>query len=155
MSTRLIRVAIYAFPGEWRRRYGSELEQMSIDLLTDRPGTAQHARVLLGLVSGGIRKRARTLRVTRRVILVAVPTALVAITVASAITRPSQSPLRSDQIYGFHVVGTPPRVSTPVNVGNQPMSVTAVTRTRRSVKIGSQEIKMTALTVKTRKDGGR
>lgn len=91
MTRRLIRLALHAYPARWRRRYGSELEQLSIDVLTSRPGTARRVRLIVVLVMCGVGKRAHSLRRARRAVL-AVATATIA---ASAVAFTIESSTRS------------------------------------------------------------
>ena len=57
MRHALIRIAIYAYPRWWKRRYGSEVEQLAIDALASDSRARAVFRVVISLVWGGISKR--------------------------------------------------------------------------------------------------
>lgn len=60
MSPTLVRLAIHAYPGRWRQRYGAEIEQLTVAALTDRRTAVGRARILFGLVAHGFDERFRT-----------------------------------------------------------------------------------------------
>jgi hypothetical protein len=143
MTERLIRLALHAFPARWRRRYGAEVEQLSMDLLVHRPGWWRRVSVLLGLVACGVGKRAHALSSIQRAALVATAAAVTA-TIALPTQHASRSPLASDRIYGLRLVSeTAPAGAAFANVAKRRMSVIAVHGTERSVRIGARRIPMT------------
>lgn len=59
MSPSVVRLAIFAYPRRWRRRYGLELEQLTVIVL-GRPQTpAKRVQILLDLVMHGFDERVR------------------------------------------------------------------------------------------------
>jgi hypothetical protein len=120
MTARLIRMALHAFPAQWRRRYGAEVQQLSMDLLAQRPSPWRGVRVLFGLVACGIDERAHALGSIQRAALVATAAAALAATIALSTQRAGRSPLASDRIYGLRLVS----------------------QTERSARIGARTIAM-------------
>ena len=59
MRPALVRLAILAYPGRWRERYGTELRDMTADVLADQQAALGELRVLLGLVVHGFDERLR------------------------------------------------------------------------------------------------
>ncbi len=60
MRVRVVRLAILAYPRRWRRRYGPELEQLTLNVL-ERPWQSEvrRLRIVLGLVTHGVDERFR------------------------------------------------------------------------------------------------
>ncbi len=65
MDPALVRLAIRAYPKHWRHRYGAELEQLTLAVMTERRSPPRRARVLLGLIAHGAGERCRALESTR------------------------------------------------------------------------------------------
>jgi hypothetical protein len=143
MTARLIRMALHAFPAQWRRRYGAEVQQLSMDLLAQRPSPWRRVRVLFGLVACGIDERAHALSSIQRAALVATAAAALAATIALSTQRAGRSPLASDRIYGLRLVSqTAPAGAPFANVAKRRMFVIAIRSNERSARIGARTIAM-------------
>ena len=59
MSPTVVRLAILAYPRRWRRRYGSEVEQLTVLVLKRPYSRAKRMAIILGLVAHGFDERAR------------------------------------------------------------------------------------------------
>jgi hypothetical protein len=57
MNQRLIRAAIALYPPDWRKRYGGELEQATVDACEASSGSFTRTRLLVGLAFFGLRQR--------------------------------------------------------------------------------------------------
>jgi hypothetical protein len=119
----LIRVAIRLYPPKWRRRYGAELEQLSIDLMNRRPGARRKARVCFDLITQGVDKRARTMRLTycAGVLSFGAAAALAAV----VLTAPSSVNLLPASYHVRRVSMADLTRSAPVRVAAQSMSIVA------------------------------
>jgi hypothetical protein len=90
MSLRLVRLAILAYPGHWRRRYGAEIENLTVAVLTDQQTSLGRGRILFGLVAHGFDERFRTTEATRvRATLTTTAAVLATFAIASGVASDS------------------------------------------------------------------
>jgi hypothetical protein len=57
MRPALVRFAILAYPSRWRRRYGAELEELTMSVLVDQRTVARQALTLSDLIGHGLGER--------------------------------------------------------------------------------------------------
>ncbi len=59
MSSFVVRLAILAYPRRWRRRYGGELEELTIAVLASPQASTRRLWIVLDLVINGLDERVR------------------------------------------------------------------------------------------------
>jgi len=88
MLAGMVRVAVRAYPSGWRRRYGGELEQLTIAVMADRRTKVGWLGVLFDVVGHGVAARMHAAESARGRVAVTLVCALVA-TVVVATSIPS------------------------------------------------------------------
>ena len=130
IGAKLIRVAIHLYPPKWRRRYGDELEQLSIDLLNRRPSARRKARLFLDLITHGVETRAHAIRPAYRAGLVSFGAA--AVVAAVMLSGPRSHNLLPTSYHVEHISMVYLMRPTPARIATHSMSIVALAHDARS-----------------------
>jgi hypothetical protein len=109
----VVRIALLAYPSGWRRRYGRELENLTIDILADRRTIPGRLVVLSGVVGHGMAARMRAAESARGRVAVTSVSLLVATVVVATSIPSDELPVRYSTLSPLVRLGTGVSVVPP------------------------------------------